>query len=278
MGRNNKQTADYFPHFIGNSRTKFILERRWKNDGYAFWFKLLELLCGADGQYYDCWERLNWDYLISLTGVDSEMAEEILDTLAALNKIDRELWEKCRVVWIESLMTNLKSLYDKRAAKPERPPITLFPGRKWDKTDITGSEITKNDEKEPETPKTGEEKPKGRTRKPSALSATQLELFERFYSVYPKKVDRGTAEKAWAKINPTPDEEMTARIIEAVKQSMKYDSRFRERQYTPAPASWLNAKGYMNDFTQGGGRNDGGNRSDTGSGGFVPSGGFRGNE
>lgn len=278
MGRNNKQTADYFPHYIGSSRTKFILERRWKNDGYAFWFKLLELLCAADGQYYDCWERLNWDYLVSFTGVSSEMAEEILGTLAAINKIDRELWEKCRVVWVESLIANLKSLYDKRAAKPERPPITLFPGRKWDKSDITGSEIPKIEEKEPETPKTGEEKTKGRTRKPSALSATQLALFEQFYSVYPKKVDRGTAEKAWAKISPTPDEEMTARIIEAVKQSMKYDSRFRERQYTPAPASWLNAKGYMNDFTQGGGQSNGDNRSDTGSGGFVPSGGFRGNE
>ena len=76
MGRNNKQTADYFPHYIGSSRTKFILEQRWHNDGYAFWFKLLELLCAADGQYYDCWTKINWDYLIAVTGVSSETAEE----------------------------------------------------------------------------------------------------------------------------------------------------------------------------------------------------------
>ena len=39
MGRSNRQTADYFPHYVGEkSRTKFILEKNWGNDGYAFWF------------------------------------------------------------------------------------------------------------------------------------------------------------------------------------------------------------------------------------------------
>lgn len=279
MGRNNKQTADYFPHYIGNSRTKYILEQRWHNDGYAFWFKLLELLCAADGQYYDCWTKINWDYLTAVTGVSSETAEEILNTLADMEKVDKELWEKCRVIWVDSLMANLKSLYDKRTSAPERPTIAKFPGRKWNKSDITGSEMPENEEKEPEIPKPGEEKPKSRTRKPSSLSVAQLALFEKFYEVYPKKVDRGTAEKAWGKITPPPDEEMTARIVEAVKQSIKFDSRFRERQYTPAPASWINAKGYMNDFQQGGGQDNGENRSNTGEGGgFAPSGGFRGGQ
>lgn len=60
MGRSNRQTADYFPHYVGEkSRTKFILEKNWGNDGYAFWFKLLELLCAADGQYYDCWDKMD---------------------------------------------------------------------------------------------------------------------------------------------------------------------------------------------------------------------------
>ena len=30
MGRSNRQTADYFPHYVGEkSRTKFILEKNW---------------------------------------------------------------------------------------------------------------------------------------------------------------------------------------------------------------------------------------------------------
>lgn len=70
LGRSNRQTADYFPHYVGEkSRTKFILEKNWGNDGYAFWFKLLELLCAADGQYYDCWDKMGWEYLLAVTGV-----------------------------------------------------------------------------------------------------------------------------------------------------------------------------------------------------------------
>lgn len=88
------------------------------------------------------------------------------------------------------------------------------------------------------------EKPK---RHKSELTAEQLALFEKFYSRYPKKVDRGTAERAWAHIKA--DEATTDRIIEALEGAKKYDSRFTgERQYIPNPASWLNAKGYLNDY------------------------------
>lgn len=91
------------------------------------------------------------------------------------------------------------------------------------------------------------------TKKPkrkSCLTSEQMALFERFYASYPKKVDRATAEKAWAKIDPQPDEAMTEKIIQAVEAAKKYDSRFRERQFTPNPASWLNAKAYLNDYSQ----------------------------
>ena len=113
------------------------------------------------------------------------------------------------------------------------------------------------------------DKPKAPRRKAGSLSAEQAERFDRFYAAYPKKVDRATAERAWAKINPEPDDAATDRIIAAVEAAKKYDSRFRERQLTPNPASLLNAKGYMNDYTGGEQRGN-----DDGYAGFTPSGGF----
>jgi len=44
MARPNKQGVDYFPHFVNHGKTMFILEEKFGNNGYAFWFKLLELL------------------------------------------------------------------------------------------------------------------------------------------------------------------------------------------------------------------------------------------
>lgn len=130
MGRSNRQTADYFPHYVGEkSRTKFILEKNWGNDGYAFWFKLLELLCAADGQYYDCWDKMGWEYLLAVTGVTAETAEAILNTLASMGKVDKELWENCRVIWVQSLLENLRQLYSKRTTAPTKPSVDNFPGR-----------------------------------------------------------------------------------------------------------------------------------------------------
>lgn len=282
MGRPRKQTVDYFPHFVStDSRTKFILEQSWGNDGYAFWFKLLELLGRSEGHYYDCSTTANEKYLVALMKLDKDTISEILAVLADLGNIDKELWEERRVIWCQSLVDNLQDVYSKRTVSAPTRPFT---------------EPTEEDKPAPpaeETPP--EDKPKKRGRPPKSaakpkragcLTAEQQALFEKFYAAYPKKVDRATAERAWAKIDPTPDEAMTEKIIQAVEASKKHDSRFRERQYIPNPASWLNAKGYLNEYTQEGGGNYGGFNPDRGSdehsatgnpGGFKPSGGFKGN-
>jgi len=284
VGRSNKQTADYFPHYVGRqSVTRFILEKNWGNNGYAFWFKLLELLCSRDGHYYDCWPAASWDYPLENTSVPAEMAEEILRTLADSGKIDRELWDYCRVIWVPSLIRNLQDLYSKRTTVPQRPQPSAFPNRNAPPEEPTPAEepppAPAHAPEPPEAPQPPEP-PKSRRKNTGTLSAAQQALFEKFYEAYPKKVDPATAERAWAKITPEPDEAMTQKIIEAVEAAKKYDSRFRDRQYIPNPASWLNAKGYLSDYTSGGEQHgeSGGHHSQTDPGAFKPSGGFRGGE
>lgn len=65
MARPKKQTVDYFPHFVKGGRTIFILENKFGNDGYAFWFKLLEILGESEGHFYDCSNASNWEYLLA---------------------------------------------------------------------------------------------------------------------------------------------------------------------------------------------------------------------
>jgi len=283
MGRARKQTAEYFPHFVGGSRkTIFVLEQNWGNDGYAFWFKLLELLCNTDGHYYDCSSAADFEYLTALARVDEETAEAIIEKLVNRGKLDKALWEKHRVIWCQTLVDNLAGMYAKRTTdiplKPmfdgdegqDAPPEAA--GTLTEPTNTTGGG---NIGGEQETPPT---KPK-RGRRTSELSAEQKELFDRFYKAYPKKVDPAAAEKAWAKISPPPDDAMTDKIIQAVEDAKRYDSRFKDRQYTPNPATWLNAKGYMSEYTQEVSSGDGfGARRGYSepAAGFKPSGGFRG--
>ena len=64
------------------------------------------------------------------------------------------------------------------------------------------------------------------------------DMFQLFYDAYAKKVSRGQAEKAWAKIPPVDH----LKIIEAAKSAARIGGDFRQH-----PATWLNAKGYLDE-------------------------------
>lgn len=124
MARPKKQTVDYFPHYVKSGRTIYILENRFGNDGYAFWFKLLEILGESEGHSYDCSNTTNWEFLLAKTRVDDAKANDIINVLIGMNKIDKGLWEENRILWIGNLVRNLTELYRRRLEDlPKKPTI-----------------------------------------------------------------------------------------------------------------------------------------------------------
>ena len=122
MARPRRLTIDYFPHFVKCGRTIFILESKFGNDGYAFWFKLLEILGETEGHFYDCKTSTNWEYLLAKTRLNAEMAEQVIDALISLGKIDGELWTNNRVIWVANFVNNLIGVYkERRTALPLKP-------------------------------------------------------------------------------------------------------------------------------------------------------------
>lgn len=142
MARPKRTTVDYYPHFVKCGRTIYILENRFGNDGYAFWFKLLEVLGGSEGHYYDCSNQSNWEYLLAKTHVDEQTASDIIDALINLGKIDVELWRGHRIIWIENFVNNLTEVY--RTRHSELPPRPHFKAEKH-QTKGVFSEITPNE-------------------------------------------------------------------------------------------------------------------------------------
>lgn len=123
MARPSKLTVDYFPHVTQTGKTIAILERRWGNDGYAFWFKLLELLGTTRGFCYDCGNAANWEYLLSKTGVEEPTASAILDKLAELKAIDAGLWQE-RKIWSDNFVAGVADAFSKRQSALPRRPLT----------------------------------------------------------------------------------------------------------------------------------------------------------
>ncbi len=283
-----------------------MLENRYGNDGYAFWFKLLELLCRSDGHYYDCNNIADWEYLLALTKVPEETAVEILEKLSEMGKIDSNLWTNNKVIWCSSLVENLGPVYSKRTVStPQKPIYGEFPHRKPTETMVIGvdnpqskveesivdesitppispaggNENARNQSGESllvekatgEPPKVSPSKTRNSRKKPE-LTVNQRASFDRFWELWPNKVSKGQAEITWAKIDP--DEEFVEVIIAGVMRAKKQDKRFLGG-YTPHASTWLNAKGWLDEFSGEGGAPTHEVDRGTSKSGFTPSTGFR---
>jgi len=124
MTRPSKQIVDYFPHDCEHGKTMFILEERFKNDGYAFWFKLLELLGSTEGHCLDLNDQANVEFLTSKTHLTEGFCFGILDLLSKLGAIDTDLWLQRRV-WSQNFVDGVSAVYQRRGGKfPQKPTVT----------------------------------------------------------------------------------------------------------------------------------------------------------
>ena len=71
--------------------------------------------------------------------------------------------------------------------------------------------------------------------------------FETFWEAYPKKKSKGQAEKTFRKIKP--DEQLLATMLAIIERAKKSDDWLKESgKYIPYPATWLNARGWEDEY------------------------------
>lgn len=84
--------------------------------------------------------------------------------------------------------------------------------------------------------------------RPPFPSKRQERMFDEFWARYPKKKNKGQAERAWLKLKP--DETLFAAILSGLERAKaSYDWQKDGGQYIPYPATWLNAKGWEDEYT-----------------------------
>lgn len=116
---------------------------------------------------------------------------------------------------------------------------------------------SKDKEQDKDKEKDGEEHEKGieqaapRSPRPakseSGSAGHDLKGFPRFWVSYPKKRSKGQAEKAWSKLKP--DELLQDRILHALELAKtSVDWKKNGGEFIPYPATWLNAKGWEDEF------------------------------
>lgn len=247
MGRNKKDGVDYFPHFTDASgkKTIFILENEFGNDGYAAWFKLLEILGQQPDLAYDCTNRSAWIFLTARFRMEAAEVERLLNLLADIDTIDPELWREHRIIWSQNLADQLAAVYQKRGiATPKRPLTEDSRTENLENKEFPGQAA-------PEMPQSRVEKSREEESKPECRSTSAVEKaerketaeqrrFEEFWAAYPRKVAKKAARSAWKKAKV--DEALHRRILAAVERAKLSSQWQRDNgQFIPHPATWLNA-------------------------------------
>jgi hypothetical protein len=124
MSRPQKQSVEYFPHFCVSGKTIFILKTRHGNNGYAFWFQLLEELGSSNGHYLDLNSEEYCEFLSAKTLVSVTEMMSVLDLLSRLDAIDQRLWQK-KIVWSQNFVDNLAQVYAKRVVSAPEKPVSV---------------------------------------------------------------------------------------------------------------------------------------------------------
>jgi len=84
--------------------------------------------------------------------------------------------------------------------------------------------------------------------RPPFTSKKQEQLFDQFWQLYPRKKNKGQAERVWAKLRP--NDELFASILAGLERAKaSYDWQKEGGKYIPYPATWLNAKGWEDEYT-----------------------------
>ena len=73
------------------------------------------------------------------------------------------------------------------------------------------------------------------------------EGFEVFWQAYPRKRNKGQAERVWQRINPSPV--LLKTMLDAIQQAKRSKEWLKDKGcYIPYPATWLNAKGWEDEI------------------------------
>ena len=102
-----------------------VLEAKWGNDAFCIYYRLWKQLGSADFHYIDLRPFGSWELFLTQMKVSESVTVEILDKLARMGVIDKELWGY-KVLWSDSFVESVKDVWIKRKVNVPRRPIFLI--------------------------------------------------------------------------------------------------------------------------------------------------------
>ena len=237
MSRPKSKNVFYFPHYTKGCKELDLIEHRHKSEGYKAYYKLLEMLADADYHGLSVNSRDEQDMFELGMNCNPEVVKDVINILVNAERIDRELWESEKVIWMQDFVQTLKPVYANR-----RQPLP----RKDDNIDLSTSNNSIST-------RSNTQKRKGKKRKEKKSSkATSFFDFKSLISEY-KDLDVPQSYDKYLKYHgDNPSEEGFRRWLDKDRES-SFNKKKKKFKKTPngdniAYCSKCGSKQFPNDY------------------------------
>lgn len=230
-----------------------IFDSMYEGTLYGNWeaivtFQQMIVLCDADGII-----DMTPQAIAARTSIPFEIIKKGIAVLEAPDQYSRTPDQEGRRIelidahrpwgWHIVNHEKYKNLRDKEAVRDQN---RIRQQRFRDRKVGSGSEVTQSNTKSRSVTQNNAQSRHTDTNTNTRTTLAPSGAFDRFWTAYPRKKSKGSAEKAWLKIKP--DEQLSGAILAAVERAKTSADWQREGgQFIPYPATWLNAKGWEDD-------------------------------
>lgn len=240
MARPEKHTADYFPFYVKDGRTLFILEQKYQCKGTGFFTNVLRFLCDTPDHHYCIKTESDRMYFFSKVKCDEQSGLDMLNIMSKTGKILSQWWVSDMVIYSPDLINSIKDAYrNRRNTLLTQDQIGVIYTTNLPSSEFLTSETPpSNGINDADNPQKRKEK-KRKNNPLTPLTQLEQDLFNRFWKAYPKRKAKPRAERAFLKAGP--DELLVVQMTAMIEKAKTSEDWTRENgKYIPLPATWLN--------------------------------------
>lgn len=121
MARPERRDVDYFPFYVKDGKTLFILESKYGCKGTGFFTNVMRLLCRTPDHHLQIKTTSDRIYFFAQVKCDEETGVDMLNIMSETGKLHPELWVSASVIFSQSLLDSIADAYKKRI----NPMITV---------------------------------------------------------------------------------------------------------------------------------------------------------
>jgi hypothetical protein len=245
MARPEKHTVDYFPFYVKDGKTLFILESKYGCKGTGFFTNVIRFLCSTPDHHCCIKDESDRMYFFSKVKCDEESGLDMLNIMAKSGKIHSHLWVSGSVIASSDVLDSIKDAYDKRL----NPIITIIQIEQKYVSDTGNSQVSELTTSEtqhnrrinsPDNTQTKLNKTKLKNKRALCVYS---DAFQSFWNSYPKKTAKKGAFAEWNKAEDTGQLPSIDAILSAIENQKRARQKAHDTgQFTsewPDPERWI---------------------------------------